>query len=289
MLGTRQKVLRLFWYPVIPIVAPATGLSRSPCWLKAGALARRRRQPAAAIDRCFHRTLALSLRSFGRGPATSCAAITRLELLRTAAGAGVAQCRKAKVGASGQFHDRRLSLRRGARLTAWVALDAAAPGHPRISRGRRPGIPPLHQFYEVCALLWAAPYGESFERRNISSSFVLPRATFGDITNPSRSNWQMTRPTGASARSANPRWSTARHRQGGAAHGRDRTRRIRNKRLVLPFARRRRHHLSERPPHVLITPARPPSTIRARGRAVRVPHDTEPTCPPGRRRRLAAR
>ena len=68
MLPTRQKVLRRFWYPVLP--ADRLGVEPVPFTLLGTAIVLWRDEvgaPAAVIDRCCHRTAKLSKGSCTNG------------------------------------------------------------------------------------------------------------------------------------------------------------------------------------------------------------------------------
>ena len=69
MLVTQQKVLRRFWYPVLPL--DRLGDQPVPFTLLGEAIVLWRNEagePAAAIDRCCHRTAKLSKGFCQQGP-----------------------------------------------------------------------------------------------------------------------------------------------------------------------------------------------------------------------------
>ena len=179
MLATRQPVLRRFWYPVMP----ASMLAGGPkpfrllgedlvLWLAAPD------RPAAARDRCCHRTARLS-RGFCRDGRLVCGyhgweydADGRVVRMPQHDGDdGVASRR---LGTP--VH--RAALRYG---YVWVALDEPVAALPDFEEAAMPGFRQIDQFYEVWQCAGLRLMENSFD--NAHFSFVH-RGTFGDAGHP---------------------------------------------------------------------------------------------------------
>src|SRR5882757_1517464 len=177
MLVTRQKVLRRFWYPVIPIEHLATGPKpvtllgeKLVLWLDADS------QPAAAIDRCCHRTAQLS-RGIVEAGNIVCG-YHGWTYDRSGRCVRVPQAKDPARPVNFTIDAYRCVERYG---YAWVALDAPLQDIPEIPEAADPAFRRIHQFYEVWRCSGLRLMENSFDAAH--QPFVHA-ATFGDITKP---------------------------------------------------------------------------------------------------------
>jgi phenylpropionate dioxygenase-like ring-hydroxylating dioxygenase large terminal subunit len=185
MLVTRQKVLRRFWYCVMPEDALADGpqpftLLGESIVLWRGADGR----PAAIRDRCCHRTAKLSK--------------------------GFCDAGNLVCGYHGWTYDRdgkcvripqnpETAIPSGARVPAyrcearygyvWVALDEPLLPIPELPEGHDPSFRRVHQFYERWNCAAFRLMENSFDAAHIA---YVHRATFGDVAQPKPSSRTLT-------------------------------------------------------------------------------------------------
>src|SRR5258706_7445775 len=247
---TRQKVVRRFWYPVIPIEHLATGPKpvtllgeKLVLWLDADG------QPAAAIDRCCHRTAQLSR--------------------------GVVEAGNIVCGYHGWTYDRRgrcvrvpqaKDPARPVNFTidayrcverygyAWVALDAPLQDIPEIPEAADQPFRRIHQFYEVWRCSGLRLMENSFDAAH--QPFVHA-ATFGDITKPQPFDWQIDETDWGFRAVSESEVVNRGTAKAVLRMDEDRTRRIRNNAWYMPFARRLGIIYPNGLHHVLITCATP--------------------------------
>ena len=177
MLATRQPVLRRYWYPVIPLAnladgpKPATLLGEDlVLWLDAAG------QPAAAEDRCCHRTAKLSAGFVDRGTIT-CAyhgwAYDR-----------DGWCVRIPQAAE---PDRRRAMRvesyrcQALYDYAWVCLDEPLAAPPELPEFADPAYRVVHQFYEPWHTSGLRIMENSFDNAHFS---LVHAATFGKAEEP---------------------------------------------------------------------------------------------------------
>ena len=183
MLATKQKVLRRFWYPVIPIEDLASGPKpftllgeNIVLWLDAEGT------PAAAVDRCCHRTAKLSC-GFVENGAIVCGYH------------GWTFDRDGKCVRVPQFDaGRKVNFRIPAYRCverygyAWVALDEPLAGVPEIPEAADPAFRRIPQFYEEWRCSGLRLMENSFDA---SHQPYVHRESFGDINRPQPFDWQL--------------------------------------------------------------------------------------------------
>ena len=185
MLVTHQKVLRRFWYPVMPL----SGLADGPkpftllgqnivLWLDGEG------KPAACIDRCCHRTAKLSL-GFVNDGVISCG-YHGWTFDRTGACVRIPQAKPDAKPPKFKIDSYRAEARYG---YAWVCLGEPLGEIPDVPEARDPAFRQIQEFYEVwnCAALRVME--NSFDNAHFS---YVHRASFGDIENPEPSEFAFT-------------------------------------------------------------------------------------------------
>ncbi len=179
MLVTQQPVLKRFWYPVIPLAALSTGPqpftllgTEIVLWLdEAG-------QPAAAIDRCIHRTARLSAGSCTSG-LLQCA-YHGWTFDRTGRAVRIPQRQQSELAATTRIGI--TAFRTAARYGyAWVCLGEPLADIPVLEEAEDPGFRFIDEFYET----WDAPGLRVMENSfdNAHFSFVH-QSTFGVPEDP---------------------------------------------------------------------------------------------------------
>jgi len=250
MLATRQKVLRRFWYPVMPMRDLAPGpkaftLLGQPIVLWRDAEGK----PAAVIDRCCHRTAKLSI-GFVADGAISCGyhgwtydrtgRCIRIPQLK-----GDAPLPKYSVDAY------RAEERYG---YVWVCLGEPLGGIPDIPEAGRPGFRQIDEFCEVWNCSALRVMENSFDNAHFS---YVHRARFGDIQNPETSEFTFTEyDWGFEAHSLVPVLNPELQKKNLKVEG-ERTMRDNLRTWWLPFCRKLRIKYPNGLHHVIITAATP--------------------------------
>lgn len=182
MLATRQKVLRRFWYPVMPQAHLATG-KPVPFRLLGQDIVLWQGQdgPAAVTDRCPHRGARLSLgfidAAVPDGPAIAC------PYHGWAFGADgrcvkVPQAHEPLRGMKGGTTGHHAAARYG---WIWVALDAPLTEIPEIAEAADPAFRQIDEFYEEWAVSGLRLMENSFDMAHLS---YVHAATFGILEDP---------------------------------------------------------------------------------------------------------
>jgi phenylpropionate dioxygenase-like ring-hydroxylating dioxygenase large terminal subunit len=179
MLATQQPVLRRFWYPVMPVSALAEGPKPFRLlgedlvlWLAAPD------RPAAASDRCCHRSARLS-RGFCRGGRLVCG-YHGWEYDEAGHVVRVPQHDSDDGHISSRLGTP--SFRAASRYGyVWVALAEPLFALPEFEEAQSPGFRQIDQFYEVWGCAGLRLMENSFD--NAHFSFVH-RGTFGDAGHP---------------------------------------------------------------------------------------------------------
>jgi phenylpropionate dioxygenase-like ring-hydroxylating dioxygenase large terminal subunit len=251
MLVTRQKLLRRFWYPVIPVSRledgpkPFTLLgSRIVVW-KDGA-----GRVSALEDRCCHRTAALS-RGYYEGGLLVCGyhgwtydaagSVIRIpQLARESAPAGACV-------ASYLAEERYGYL--------WVALDdEPLLGIPEIEDWNDPALRRIHQFYEVWRCAGLRLMENSFDNAHVN---FVHRGSFGDPADAALTRTEVfEEPWGLRTRTEFPVRQTELAAKANRVEGAKTTRRIEGS-WWIPFVRRAHIEYPSGLRHVLITAATP--------------------------------
>jgi phenylpropionate dioxygenase-like ring-hydroxylating dioxygenase large terminal subunit len=184
MLATKHKVLRRFWYPVIPMDDLAGGpkpftLLGEPIvvWQAADG------QPAATIDRCCHRTAQLS-RGFVENGNIVCG-YHGWTFDRTGHCVRVPQAKDQTRKVNFRIEGYRCAERYG---YAWVALDEPLADIPHIPEAFDPGFRRIPQFYEEWKCSGLRLMENSFDA---SHQPFVHRGTFGDINKPQPFEWTL--------------------------------------------------------------------------------------------------
>ena len=250
MLVTKQKVLRRFWYPIIPLEQlesgpkPFTLLGESiVLWLDADG------KPAATIDRCCHRTAKLSCGFVENGNIVC--GYHGWTFDRDGKCLRVPQAKDPTRKVNFRIDGYRCEARYG---YAWVALEEPLTGIPEFAEADDPSFRRIPQFYEKWRCSGLRLMENSFDA---SHQPFVHRGTFGDINKPHPFDWQIDEHDWgfraiSSSEVVNPDISkkvlniTA-----------DRTTRIRNNAWWMPFTRRLGIIYPNGLKHVLFTSATP--------------------------------
>jgi phenylpropionate dioxygenase-like ring-hydroxylating dioxygenase large terminal subunit len=250
MLATKQKILRRFWYPVMPLEDLETGPKpftllgeNIVVWLTVDGT------PAAAIDRCCHRTAKLS-RGFVENGHIVCG-YHGWTFDRTGQCVRIPQSkdqtRKINFRIDGYHCEARYGY-------AWVALDNPLTGIPDIAEANDPAFRRIPQFYEEWRCSGLRLMENSFDA---SHQPFVHRGTFGDINKPQPFDWEINESEfGFTAVSS----SEVVNRDIGKKAlniESDRTTRIRNNAWWMPFTRRLGIIYPTGLKHILITSATP--------------------------------
>jgi len=250
MLVTRQKVLRRFWYPVMPMRELAPGpkaftLLGQPIvlWRDANG------KPAALIDRCCHRTAKLSI-GFVADGAIACGyhgwtydrsgRCIRIPQLK-------GDAPLPKYGVEAYRAEERYGY-------VWVCLGEPLAGIPEIPEAGQPGFRQIDEFCEPwnCGALRVME--NSFDNAHFS---YVHRASFGDIQNPEPSEFTFTEyDWGFEAHSLVPVLNPDLQKKNLKVEG-DRTMRDNLRTWWLPFCRKLRIKYPTGLHHVIITAATP--------------------------------
>ncbi|MCA3245240.1 MAG: aromatic ring-hydroxylating dioxygenase subunit alpha [Azospirillum sp.] len=173
MLVTQQKVLRRFWYPVLPM--EKLGEAPVPFTLLGQAIVIWKDEtgaPAAAIDRCCHRTAKLS-KGFCTGGRIACG-YHGWEYDRTGACVRVPQWKDATRAPKFKIDAYRCAERYG---YVWVALDEPLFGIPEIPEADDPAFRRIPEFYEP----WNAGALRVLENSFDNAHFTfVHKSSFGD-------------------------------------------------------------------------------------------------------------
>lgn len=250
MLATKQKVLRRFWYPVMPVDDLASGPKpftllgeNIVLWLDADG------KPAATIDRCCHRTAKLSCGFVENGNIVC--GYHGWTFDRTGKCLRMPQAKDPARKVNFRIDGYRCDARYG---YAWVALDEPLTGIPEVPEADDPTFRRIPQFYEEWRCSGLRLMENSFDA---SHQPFVHRGTFGDINKPQpfdftieEHDWGF-RAVGSSE-VINPDLSKkVLNIQS------DRTTRIRNNAWWMPFTRRLGIIYPNGLKHVLITSATP--------------------------------
>jgi len=184
MLATKQKVLRRFWYPVIPMENLASGPKpftllgeKIVLWLDAAG------KPAAAIDRCCHRTAQLSCGFVENGNIVcgyhGWTFDTAGKCVR------IPQAKDPTRKVNFKIDAYRCQERYG---YAWVALEEPLTGIPEFAEADDPAFRRVPQFYEVWKCSGMRLMENSFDA---SHQAYVHRGTFGDIQKPQPFDWDL--------------------------------------------------------------------------------------------------
>ena len=177
MLVTRQKVLRRFWYPVMPAARLDAG--PQPFTLLGEALVLWRPEggaPAALEDRCCHRTAQLS-KGFCEGANLVCG-YHGWTYDRTGKCVRIPQFQDQRIPANSRVRSFRCEARYG---YVWVALEDPLVGIPEFPEGADPSFRQIDQFYEVWNCAGLRLMENSFDMSHIA---FVHRRTFGIIEQP---------------------------------------------------------------------------------------------------------
>lgn len=187
MLVTKQKILRRFWYPVMPIAHLEDGPrpfrlldTDIVLWRTANGT------PAAIADRCCHRTARLS-----RGYCESGRIVCGYHGWHYDAGGMVV-----RVPQTAGARDHRTAMRTPAYRAAerygyvWVALDDPLTAIPDFAEATTPGFRKIDQFYDVWNCAGLRLMENSFDMAHIA---FVHRATFGDAESPKPADFTITR------------------------------------------------------------------------------------------------
>lgn len=185
MLVTRQKVLRRFWYPVMPAARlesgplPFTLLGQNIVVWRDGT-----GQPAALIDRCCHRTAKLSL-GFIDGGAIACG-YHGWTYDRSGRCIRIPQAKDPARTPNFKIDAYRAEERYG---YVWVCLGEPLSDIPDIAEASDPGFRQIHEFYEIwnCGALRVME--NSFDNAHFS---YVHRSSFGDVKNPEPAEFTFT-------------------------------------------------------------------------------------------------
>ncbi len=177
MLVTKAKVLRRFWYPVIPAARLAAGPQPVRLlgedlvvWLdQAG-------EPGALADRCCHRTAKLS-RGFIDNGALVCG-YHGWSYDRTGAVIRIPQAKDPERKVNFRIPSHRAALRYG---YVWVCLDEPLADIPRFEEADLPGFRRIDQFYEPWRCAGLRLMENSFDNAHIA---FVHRETFGNVEEP---------------------------------------------------------------------------------------------------------
>lgn len=185
MLATKQKVLRRFWYPVIPMESLADGPKpftllgeKIVLWLDAEG------KPAAALDRCCHRTAQLS-RGFVENGNIVCG-YHGWTFNSSGACVRIPQAKDPARKVNFKVDAYRCAERYG---YAWVALDEPLAGIPEFAEADDPAFRRVPQFYEVWKCSGLRLMENSFDAAHQA---YVHRGTFGDINKPQPFEWDLT-------------------------------------------------------------------------------------------------
>jgi phenylpropionate dioxygenase-like ring-hydroxylating dioxygenase large terminal subunit len=177
MLVTKQKILRRFWYPVVPVAQlqdgpkPFTLLGEEiVLWLDGSG------SPCAVVDRCCHRTAKLS-RGFVENGAIVCGyhgwtfdgkgACLRIPQAKD-------PTRKVNFKVAGFRAQARYGY-------VWVCLEEPIADIPDFEEGDLPGFRRIDQFYEVWGCAGLRLMENSFDNAHIA---FVHRESFGNIQEP---------------------------------------------------------------------------------------------------------
>lgn len=187
MLVTRQKVLRRFWYPVIPVGLLADGPKPFTLLGEDLVLWRDRAGRVAALDdRCCHRTARLSLGFYDEQGQLSCsyhgwAYDVSGQCVR------IPQFTRETVPAANRVRAYRAHEKYG---YVWVCLDEAPlTGIPDIAEVGQPGFRKIDQFYEVWNCAGLRLMENSFDNAHIN---FVHQGTFGDRKDAGEANLEFT-------------------------------------------------------------------------------------------------
>ena len=177
MLVTQQKVLRRFWYVVMPIGMLADGPKpftllgeKIVLWLDAEG------KPAAVRDRCCHRTAKLS-KGFCDSGLLVCG-YHGWTFDRTGKCVRIPQNPENMIPAGAKVDAYRCEERYG---YVWVALDDPLQPIPELPEANDPAFRHVHQFYETWKCGAFRLMENSFDSAHIA---YVHRATFGDMDSP---------------------------------------------------------------------------------------------------------
>jgi phenylpropionate dioxygenase-like ring-hydroxylating dioxygenase large terminal subunit len=255
MLATKQKVLRRFWYPVMPAAKLAEGkpvpfrlLSRDIV------LWQGKDGPAAVTDRCPHRGAKLSLGFVDAdapdGPAIAC------PYHGWAFGAD-GRCRKVPQaheplrGMKGGTQGHHAAERYG---WIWVALEDPIADIPHIREAFEPGFRQIDEFYEPWAVAGLRLMENSFDMAHLS---YVHANTFGILEEPRPAPVEITdTPWGFVMKGEAPVTNKGISKEL-IKDGAERTVRMIEGRWFLPFIRASRIDYPTGLTHVLVTCATP--------------------------------
>ena len=184
MLITQQKVLRRFWYAIMPVAhlkdgpKPFTLLGEKiVLWLDAGG------KPAAVRDRCCHRTAALS-RGFVEDGNIVCG-YHGWTYDRGGKCVRIPQHEDNAIPAGAKVEPFRCEEHYG---YAWVALEEPLLPVPDVPEGRDPAFRTIFQFYEKwhCGALRLME--NSFDNSHFS---YVHKNTFGQLDQPKPSKYEL--------------------------------------------------------------------------------------------------
>jgi len=250
MLVTRQKVLRRFWYPLMPMRELAPGpkaftLLGQPLVLWRDAHGK----PAALIDRCCHRTAKLSI-GFVADGAIACG-YHGWTYDRTGRCIRIPQLKGdaplPKYGVDAYRAEERYGY-------VWVCLGEPLGGIPEIPEAGQPGFRQIDEFCEPWSCGALRVMENSFDNAHFS---YVHRASFGDIQNPEPSEFTFTEyDWGFEAHSLVPVLNPDLQKKNLKVKG-ERTMRDNLRTWWLPFCRKLRIKYPNGLHHVIITAATP--------------------------------
>src|SRR5258706_10475157 len=254
---TDHAVFRRFWYPVMPLDRLADGPKPCPrvgtdivLWLD------RDGEPAAAVDRCCHRTAQLS-RGFVEAGNLVCG-YHGWTYDRAGRVVRIPQAKDPTRQINFKIDAYRCIERYG---YAWVALEEPLTDIPEIPEATDPTFRRIPQFYEVWNCSGLRLMENSFDA---SHQPFVHRNTFGDITKPQPFDWNIEeQPWGFRAVSESEVVNRDGVSKKALGIAEDRTKRIRNNAWFMPFGRRLGIIYPNGLHHVLITWATPIDDARS--------------------------
>jgi phenylpropionate dioxygenase-like ring-hydroxylating dioxygenase large terminal subunit len=251
MLVTRQRVLRRFWYPVIPEVQledgpkPFTLLGENLVLWRDGAGA-----VSALEDRCCHRTAALSRGYYERGML-----VCGYHGWTYDAGGKVVHIPQLARGGAPESARVKSYATRSRYGYAWVCLDGPAVGEiPEIAEHEDAAFRRIHQFYEVWRCAGLRLMENSFDNAHVN---FVHRGTFGDPQDAGETHAEVfEEPWGLRTRTVFPVKQTELAARANRIEGAKTERRIEGS-WWMPFVRRAHMTYPSGLVHVIITAATP--------------------------------
>jgi phenylpropionate dioxygenase-like ring-hydroxylating dioxygenase large terminal subunit len=185
MLVTKQPILRRFWYPVMPQIELLGG--PKPCQLLGQKLVLwldQDGQPAAALDRCCHRSAQLSLGTVVEG----CIACPYhgWQFDRQGACVHIPQAPDAPIPDRYQVTTYACTERYG---YVWVCLGEPLTDLPELPEATDPGYRVIHEFYEPWQCAGLRVMENEFD---LAHPTFVHTTTFGSEDHPTPDHFELT-------------------------------------------------------------------------------------------------